>query len=110
MGPQAIRPDPLYITENGRLPDLRQNADGTLDDPRRIDYHRRHLIAAHDALRDGVDLRGYFAWSLMDNFEWASGFTKRFGLVHVDHRSQRRTPKASALFFSEVIRSNGAIL
>ena len=101
---------PLYITENGAaLPDP-EPVDGRLDDPERIAYLRDHLRAVHAALANGTDLRGYFAWSLLDNFEWSQGFAKRFGLVHVDYRTQKRTPKASARWYAEVIRSNGAIL
>ena len=61
-------------------------------------------------MREGVDLRGYFAWSLLDNFEWSLGFAKRFGIVHVDYHSLKRTPKASALFYADVIRTSGAAL
>jgi beta-glucosidase len=64
----------------------------------------------HDAIRQGADIRGYFAWSLLDNFEWAHGFTKRFGLVHVDYETLKRTPKASAHFYSRVVASHGAAL
>ena len=81
-----------------------------LDDPLRVDYLRRHLLAARDAIRAGVDLRGYYVWSLLDNFEWAHGRSKRFGIVHVDYATQRRTLKASARFYGEVIRSRGAVL
>jgi beta-glucosidase len=102
---------PLYVTENGAaLPDPEHVAGDVLDDPVRIDYYRRHLLAAHQAIEDGVDLRGYFAWSLMDNFEWAEGFTKRFGVVHVDYETLRRTPKTSAGFYRDVIRSRGQAL
>ncbi|WP_347257941.1 family 1 glycosylhydrolase, partial [Methylocaldum sp.] len=85
-------------------------AKGYLEDLRRIDYFRTHLRAAHEAIREGANLKGYFAWSLLDNFEWACGFSKRFGLVHVDYRTQKRTPKASASFFRQVIESNGAAI
>ena len=64
----------------------------------------------HEAIAHGVDVRGYFAWSLLDNFEWSHGYSKRFGLVHVDFATQRRTLKASARFYAEVIRTNGAAL
>ena len=102
---------PLYVTENGAaLPDPDHLARDVVDDPIRIEFFRRHLLAAHRAIEDGVDLRGYFAWSLMDNFEWASGFTKRFGLVHVDYKTLRRTPKTSAWFYRDVIRSRGRAL
>ena len=83
---------------------------GRVDDPLRVQYYRDHLRAAYDAMRQGVDLRGYFAWSLLDNFEWSLGYGKRFGIVHVDYRTQQRTPKASARFYAEVIRTRGAAL
>jgi beta-glucosidase len=102
---------PLYVTENGAAFYDPPTADGgTLDDPLRVDYLREHLRAARKALEKGVDLRGYFVWSLLDNFEWSHGFSKRFGIVHVDYENQRRTPKASARFYSEVIRTRGALL
>ena len=102
---------PLYVTENGAaFPDPPRAPEGRLDDPLRVAYYRDHLVAAHEAIRRGVDLRGYFAWSLLDNFEWSSGYSKRFGLLHVDYETQRRTMKASAEYYREVIRSNGAAL
>jgi beta-glucosidase len=102
---------PLYITENGAaFYDAPHAVDGRVDDPLRVWYYREHLRAAHDAIRQGADLRGYFAWSLLDNYEWSLGFSKRFGIVHVNYETQERTPKASALFYREVIRSNGAAL
>lgn len=101
---------PLYITENGAAFADPAPAKGYLEDLRRIDYFRTHLRAAHEAIREGANLKGYFAWSLLDNFEWACGFSKRFGLVHVDYRTQKRTPKASASFFRQVIESNGAAI
>jgi beta-glucosidase len=79
-------------------------------DPLRTAYLRDHLKATRDAIARGVDVRGYFAWSLLDNFEWSYGFSKRFGIVHVDHATQRRTPKQSARFYADVIRSRGAAL
>ena len=78
-----------------------------MDDPLRVDYLRRHLAAAREAMRQGVDLRGYFVWSLMDNFEWASGYAHRMGIVHVDYATQKRTVKASGELYSDVIRANG---
>ena len=100
---------PIYVTENGAaLADAPQAANGRIDDPVRIAYLREHLRAVRAAIARGVDVRGYFAWSLMDNLEWASGFSKRFGLVHVDFETLERTPKASAHWYREVIRSNGA--
>lgn len=93
---------PLYITENGgAFPD--RIVDGLIDDQDRVDYYARHLDAALTAREEGVDLRGYFAWSLMDNLEWAEGWTKRFGLFHVDNVTQIRTPKTSAHFYREFI-------
>jgi beta-glucosidase len=99
-------PIPLYITENGAAFRDEVTPDGRVHDPARIDYLRQHLAAAHRAIADGVDLRGYFAWSLLDNFEWAFGYDKRFGLIHVDYATQRRTPKDSALWYRDVIEAN----
>jgi beta-glucosidase len=102
---------PLYVTENGAaFYDPPAAAAGGVDDPLRVDYLRCHLRAAAAALAAGVDLRGYFVWSLLDNFEWSLGYAKRFGIVHVDYETQQRTPKASAHFYSGVIRSRGASL
>ncbi|MDQ6635524.1 MAG: GH1 family beta-glucosidase, partial [Gemmatimonadota bacterium] len=102
---------PLYITENGAaFYDAPHAIDGRVDDPLRVWYYREHLKAAREAIAKGADLRGYFAWSLFDNYEWSLGFSKRFGLVHVNYQSQARTPKASAHYYRDVIRSNGAIL
>ncbi|MGH7556726.1 MAG: family 1 glycosylhydrolase, partial [Gemmatimonadota bacterium] len=102
---------PLYVTENGASFYDPPVLDGEeLSDPLRVAYHREHLRAARRAIEAGVDLRGYFAWSLLDNFEWAHGFLMRFGLVHVDYATQKRTPKESARFYSEVIRTNGGAL
>jgi beta-glucosidase len=100
-------PIPLYVTENGAAFVDEITADGAVHDPARIDYLRRHLTAAHRALADGVELRGYFVWSLLDNFEWAFGYAKRFGLIHVDYPTQRRTLKDSALWYRSVIAANG---
>lgn len=102
---------PLYITENGAaFPDPPTVEADTHDDPLRVDYYRTHLRAAWDAIQQGVNLRGYCAWSLLDNFEWSLGYEKRFGIVHVDYATQRRTPKASARFYADVIRTNGGAL
>src|SRR5215213_504595 len=102
---------PLYITENGAaFYDPPKTIDGRIDDPLRVQYYREHLRGAADAMRQGADLRGYFAWSLLDNFEWSLGFSKRFGIVHVDYETQQRTIKASGRFYSDVIRSNGGAL
>ncbi|WP_295456520.1 GH1 family beta-glucosidase [uncultured Thiodictyon sp.] len=94
---------PLYITENGAAFDDAAPVGNQVQDPDRVDYLRTHLAAARAALEQGVDLRGYFAWSLLDNFEWAEGYAKRFGLVHVDHATQRRTLKASAQYYRDFI-------
>lgn len=102
---------PIYVTENGAaFPDPSQAASEPLQDPLRVEYLRNHLRAVRSAIAQGVDVRGYFAWSLLDNFEWAHGFSKRFGIVHVDYATQKRTRKASADFYSRVIATNGAVL
>jgi beta-glucosidase len=102
---------PLYVTENGAaFPDPAQAPAGDVEDPLRVAYLREHLRALRDALAAGCDVRGYFVWSLFDNLEWAHGYSKRFGIVHVDFASQRRTPKTSARFYSSVIASNGRVL
>jgi beta-glucosidase len=98
---------PLYVTENGAAFDDPPLAAGRLEDAPRVEYLRAHLGALRAALEAGVDVRGYFVWSLLDNFEWVLGYAKRFGIVHVDFQSQRRTPKASAEYYSRVIASNG---
>jgi beta-glucosidase len=100
----------IYITENGAAFDDEPLPDGSVNDARRIEYLRGHLIACREAIQAGVDLRGYYVWSLLDNFEWQSGFSKRFGIVRVDFETQRRVPKSSARFYSEAIRSRGAAL
>ena len=84
--------------------------NGAINDRQRVEYLHDHLRAAQQAIDAGVDLRGYFLWSLLDNFEWQSGYSKRFGIVHVDFDTQQRTPKASSQFYSDVIRTNGAAL
>jgi beta-glucosidase len=102
---------PMYVTENGASFYDPPVAHGeSVEDPLRVDYYRRHLRAVHDAMQAGVDVRGYFAWSLLDNFEWGLGYARRFGIVHVDFATQKRTPKASAHFYRDVIRTQGASL
>jgi len=102
---------PLYVTENGMaLPEPVTLDVSILDDPRRVSYVRSHIAAVREAIRRGVDVRGYFVWSLLDNFEWACGRSKRFGIVHVDQDTQRRTLKTSALFYQDVIQSRGGRL
>jgi len=95
----------IYITENGAAFRDRP-VNGVVDDPQRTDYLLTHLTACHRAIADGVKLRGYFCWSLLDNFEWAYGFSKRFGLIYTDFATQRRIVKASGRFFADVARRN----
>ncbi len=97
---------PVYITENGCAAHDEPDENGFVQDRERIAYLRRHLIAAHDALQAGANLKGYFVWSLMDNFEWLSGYGPRFGLVRVDYTTQKRIPKLSAYWYQEVIEKN----
>ena len=102
---------PIYITENGAaFYDPPHTIDGRVEDPLRVEYYRQHLRAAHEAMSKGVNLRGYYAWSLLDNYEWAHGYAKRFGIVHVDYSTQQRTIKSSGRYYSSVIRSKGEIL
>ncbi len=98
---------PLYVTENGAAFADRPGPDGGVADPERVAYLDGHFRAARRAIADGVDLRGYFVWSLLDNFEWAYGYSKRFGLVYVDYATQQRIPKDSARWFAQVTRRNG---
>ncbi len=98
-------PVPIYVTENGAaFYDPPTPPAGGVDDPLRVAYLREHLGAVRAAIAAGVDVRGYFAWSLLDNYEWSLGYSKRFGIVHVDYATQRRTPKASARFYADFIR------
>jgi beta-glucosidase len=102
---------PVYITENGSAfydPPTAEN--GVLDDPLRVNYQKKHLAAVSGAIAQGCDIRGYMAWSLLDNLEWSLGFSKRFGIIHVDFATQQRTIKASGRHYSRVIASNGASL
>jgi beta-glucosidase len=97
---------PVYITENGAAyPDV-VAPDGRIHDERRIDYLRQHIQQVRLAMQDGVDVRGYFVWSLLDNFEWSYGYTKRFGVVHVDYETQERTIKDSGEWYARVIQSS----
>ena len=100
-------PPPIYITENGMAnPD--QVVDGKVPDAKRVAFLREHLKALARAVDLGVDVRGYFYWSLLDNFEWDSGYTKRFGLFHVDYATQARTPKDSGREYARIIAAHGA--
>jgi beta-glucosidase len=96
----------LYVTENGRANEDYVDPNGAVHDPERVRYLHGHLEAAARAVKDGVNLAGYFVWSLLDNFEWAWGYQKRFGIVFVDFGTQRRIPKSSAEFYSQVARAN----
>jgi beta-glucosidase len=98
---------PLYVTENGRAVNDYVDPEGGVDDEERVSYLDGHFRAARRAMERGADLRGYMVWSLLDNFEWAEGYSKRFGLVFVDYGTQRRIPKASARWYSGVIERNG---
>jgi beta-glucosidase len=100
------RPPPVYITENGTSWPDQPGPDGAVHDLVRIRYLARHTAAVHQAIADGADVRGYFAWSLLDNFEWGFGFTKRFGLVHVNYATQRRTVKASGHWYAQLAAEN----
>jgi beta-glucosidase len=101
----------IYITENGAAFYDPPTVEGDrLDDPLRQSYLKKHIRAAHDAIDAGVDLRGYFMWSLLDNLEWSLGFSKRFGLIHVDFSTQKRTRKGSASLYQRIIASNGEVL
>lgn len=96
---------PLYVTENGMARADTPDPDGRVDDPERVDYLHSHLTACADARDRGVDLRGYFVWSALDNFEWSLGLERRFGLIHVDYPTQRRTPKTSAHWYRTLVRT-----
>ncbi len=102
---------PLYVTENGAAffdPPVAEG--GRIRDPLRIDYLHKHLRAVREAIARGCDVRGYMAWSLLDNLEWSLGYSKRFGIVHVNYATQQRTPKDSARWYREVIATNGGSL
>jgi beta-glucosidase len=101
---------PIIVTENGLSNQDWVSLDGKCHDPQRIDYLHRHLRELKKAAADGVPIDGYFQWSFMDNFEWAEGYRERFGLVHVDYQTLKRTPKDSFDWYKQVIKSNGADL
>lgn len=96
----------IFITENGCAYPDGPDQNGKINDQRRISYLDKHLNALLDAIAQGVNIGGYFQWSLLDNFEWSLGYQKRFGIVHVDYNTQKRTPKESAHWYSEVIKAN----
>lgn len=102
---------PLYITENGSaFFDPPKPVNGKIHDPLRVDYLQRHLKAIHRAISDGIDIRGYMTWSLLDNLEWSLGYSKRFGIIHVDYETCNRTIKTSGRYYSKVIETNGEAL
>ena len=96
----------IYVTENGAAFADHVNADGEVDDPSRVAYFQGHLEQVQRAIEAGIPVKGYFAWSLMDNFEWGFGYSKRFGIVHVDYETQKRTLKSSAKWYSETVKRN----
>jgi beta-glucosidase len=97
----------VYITENGMAARDVPDEHGFVIDRGRIMYLRDHLLAMHDAIETGANVKGYYAWSLLDNFEWARGYTPRFGLIRVDFQSLKRIPKESFHWYSEVAQNNG---
>jgi beta-glucosidase len=99
-------PHEIHITECGAaFPDPETATEAVVEDPRRVAFYKGYLGAAESAIAQGVPLNGFFAWSLLDNFEWAYGYTKRFGIVHVDYKTQKRTPKRSAYYLQQVMRT-----
>jgi beta-glucosidase len=103
---EEYRPTKIIVTESGSAWPDEVTPDGTVEDKERTDHLEQHLAACAAAVDRGVPLAGYFVWSLLDNFEWAYGYDKRFGLVHVDYPTQRRTVKASGLRYAELIRAH----
>ena len=97
----------ILITENGAAFKDERIVDGIVADDDRVDYLKSHLKEANNAIKEGVNLDGYFAWSLMDNFEWGLGYSKRFGIIRVDYETLERMWKKSALWYKEVIKNNG---
>src|SRR5258706_16349421 len=87
-------------------PESETTSDPVLEDPKCIAFLKEYFGAAEDAIRRGALLKGYFVWSFLDNFEWAYGYSKRFGIVHVDYKTQKRTPKRSALYLKDIIQTN----
>ena len=97
----------IYITENGLSCTDSIHLDGKVHDPARIDFTHRYLLALRRAIDSGVDVRGYFHWSLLDNFEWSEGYNERFGLIYLDYATGKRTPKDSAAWYAKVAETNG---
>lgn len=103
----SYRPVKIYISENGAAYTYPPDGEGKINDIKRIAYLDGHLRALHRAIQAGVPVGGYYTWSFMDNFEWAHGYSKTFGLVHTDYTTQKRTPRASAFWYGEIIQQNG---
>jgi beta-glucosidase len=99
----------IYITENGYSSDDVLRPDGTVLDTDRVLYLRNYLTQLHRGVSEGVPVKGYFLWSLLDNYEWSSGFSKRFGITYIDFKTEKRTPKLSSAFYKEVIRTNSVV-
>lgn len=102
---REYQPNEIYITENGAAFDDPAPENGVVHDPQRVEYLRQHFKAVDAAIEQGAPVKGYFVWSFMDNFEWAEGYDKRFGIVHVNYETQERTPKDSALYLKQVIQT-----
>jgi len=96
----------IYITENGAAFVDEVNGNGEVHDPSRVSYIQTHLESVNKAVQIGVPVHGYFVWSLLDNFEWGFGYSKRFGIVHVDYKTQKRTLKSSAKWYQNKIQEN----
>jgi beta-glucosidase len=106
----TYKPTEIIITENGASYADGPDSSGRVRDTKRIEYFRQHIAAVWRAIESGVPVTGYYAWSLLDNFEWSLGYSQRFGLVYVDYETQQRYPKDSAYWFSEVAKQNGLSL
>lgn len=104
---ETYNPQKIIITENGAACNDWVNLEGKVEDPNRIDYLKRYLIQVNRAIKEGVNIKGYYVWCFCDNFEWAWGLNRRFGIVYVDYATQRRIPKASAYWLADVIKNNG---
>lgn len=104
---EEYRDIPIYITENGACCDDSLEADGSVHDAKRDDYYRKHFIQCQRLTNSGVPLKGYYAWSLLDNFEWAEGYAKRFGIVYMNDETLERRPKDSYYFIQKVISESG---
>jgi beta-glucosidase len=101
---------PLIVTENGLSLNDWVSVDGQVHDPKRIDFLTRYIAGVKKAVESGVDIQGYFQWSILDNFEWAEGYAHRFGLVHVDYKTQKRTVKDSGHWYKKLIECNGSMI